>query len=172
MARKLIFLTCLLSLPAGSFAQSLQELDQREAALMETWEKMPLSVRRAVFEKQRAEGFGMYQERPSNVFKPGEKLIAYVEPVGYGWKEGGNGTVQFGFDVDFLIKSADGKILTGQENFAKLAETSQRRNREFMVTLTMSVSGAPAGEYVLEYKLRDIASDKSMVINLPFTIAK
>src|SRR5438045_3874313 len=87
MARKLIFLTCLLSLPAGSFAQSLQELDQREAALMETWEKMPLSVRRAVFEKQRAEGFGMYQERPSNVFKPGEKLIAYVEPVGYGWKE-------------------------------------------------------------------------------------
>jgi hypothetical protein len=41
-----------------------------------------------------------------------------------------------------------------------------------MVTLTMNVSGAPAGDYVLEYKLRDLASDKSAVINLPFQIEK
>ena len=149
-----------------------EEIDRREAAIVDAWQKTPLTVRKAVFVAERPHGFGQFVERGSNVFKPGEKLVAYVEPVGYGWKEGGNGTVQFGFDVDFLIKSSDGKILTGQENFAKLAETSQRRNREFMVTLTMSVSGAPAGDYVLEYKLRDIASEKSMVIDLPFTIAK
>ena len=117
-------------------------------------------------------GFGQFVERKSNVFKPGEKLIAYLEPVGYGWKEAGDGKYQFGFDVDFLIKQPDGKILAGQENFAKLAETSQRRNREFMVTLTMNVSGAPPGDYVLGYKLRDIAAGKSTVIDLPFKIAQ
>ena len=172
MVRKLIFLACLLSLPGGSFAQSLQELDKRDAALTEAWEKMPLTVRRAVFETQRAEGFGQYQERSSNVFKPGEKLIAYVEPVGYGWKEATPGSFEFGFNVDFLIKSPDGKVLTGQENFANLALKSRARAREFMLNLTMNVSGAPPGDYVLEYKLRDITGDKSAVVDLPFKIAK
>ena len=172
MVRKLVFLACLLSLPSGSFAQSIEELGKREAALMEAWEKMPLTVRRAVFENQRAEGFGMYQERSSNVFKPGEKLVAYVEPVGYGWKEAGPGSFEFGFNVDFLIKSPDGKVLTGQENFANLALKSRARAREFMLNLTMNVSGAPPGDYVLEYKLRDITGDKSAVVDLPFKIAK
>jgi hypothetical protein len=59
---------------------------------------------------------------------------------------------------------SDGKILTGSENFANLAEKSRRKNREFIDTLTMNVSGAPAGDYVLEYKLHDLASEKSAVI--------
>jgi len=157
---------------AQSQAQSLAEIDRREAAVIEAWQKTPLTARCAVFVSKHPDGFGQFAERKSNVFKPGEKLVAYVEPVGYGWRNAGDGAFQFGFDVDFLIKSRDGKILAGQENFAKLAETSQRRNREFNMTLTMSVDGARPGDYVLEYKLRDIASDKSAVIELPFTIAE
>ena len=172
MSRILLVILTLLAVASAARAQSLEEVDRREAAVAEAWQKTPLTFRRAVFVAERPKGFGQFVERKSNVFKPGEKLVAYVEPVGYGWKDIGDGHVEFGFDVDFLVKSSDGKILTGQENFAKLAETSQRRNREFMVTLTMSVSGAPAGDYVLEYKLRDIASDKSAVIDLPFTIEK
>src|SRR5438105_1187781 len=117
MARRLIFLAFVMLLPGGSFGQSMEEFNKREAALLEAWEKMPLGVRRALFENQRAEGFGQYEERSSNVFKPGEKLIAYVEPVGYGFKEVGPGSFEFGFNVDFLIKSPDGKMLAGQENF-------------------------------------------------------
>jgi hypothetical protein len=172
MVRNLVFLACLLLLSGGSFAQSVPELDKREAALVEAWEKMPLTVRRALFETDRAEGFGQYKERTSNVFKPGEKLVAYVEPAGYGWKEAGPGEFEFGFNVDFLLKSPDGKVLGGQENFANLALKSHARNREFMLNLTMNVSGAPPGDYVLEYKLRDVTGDKSTVIQLPFKIAK
>ena len=172
MFRTLLMLLALTALAGAARAQSLEEVDRREAAVVEAWQKTPLTIRRAVFVSDRPRGFGQFVERQSNVFKAGEKLVAYVEPIGFGWKDAGNGTFQFGFDVDFLIKGDDGKILTGQENFAKLAETSQRKNREFMLTLTMNVSGAPAGDYVLEYKLRDIASDKSAVINLPFKIGK
>lgn len=170
--QQLILLLCLLSLSAAAYAQSMQEIDKREAAVLEAWRQTPLAVRRAVFETDRAEGFGQYRERSSNVFKPGEKLIAYIEPVGYGWKETSPGTYEFGFEVDFLIKSPDGKLLAGQENFARLVLSSHARNREFMLNLTMNVGGAPPGDYVLEFKLRDVAGDKSTVVQLPFKIAK
>jgi len=41
-----------------------------------------------------------------------------------------------------------------------------------MLTLTLDVSGADPGDYVLEYKLRDIASAKFTSFELPFNIAK
>ncbi|MBV9828784.1 MAG: hypothetical protein JO001_24400 [Alphaproteobacteria bacterium] len=153
-------------------AQSIEEIQRRDAAVYEAWEKTPLTIRRAVFVSEHPNGFGEYAERGSNVFKPGEKLVAYVEPVGYGWKEQGDNSYEFGFAVDFLIKSADGKILAGQENFAKLNQQSHARNREFMVTLTLDVDGAPPGDYKLEYKLRDITGEKNTTVTLPFTIAK
>ena len=77
---------------------------------------------------------------------------------------------EFGFAVDFLVKSPNGKILAGQQDFARLAERSHDRNMEFMVALTLNLSGAPPGDYVIEYKLRDVASDKSVSFELPFKI--
>ena len=155
--------------PVG--AQSLQEIDRRYAAVVEAWEKTPLTVRRALFVADHPQGFGMYQERASNVFKPGEALVVYAEPVGYGAKDGGNGLLEFGFAVDFLIKSPDGQILTGQQDFAHLTQQSHIRNLEFMLLLTLNVTGAPPGDYVVEYKLRDISGDKSTSFELPFKIA-
>lgn len=163
-------LLLLISVPAQ--AQTLDEIDKREAAVIEAWQQTPLTIRRAIFVASDPELFGNYEPRQSNTFKPGEKLLAYVEPVGYSWKDSGDGFCEFGFDVDFLLKSPDGKILTGKENFAHLVKKSRNRLREFFVTLTMNVSGAPPGDYVLEYKLRDISGNKSTVMDLPFKIAE
>ena len=171
LLRGLISLFLLLSSIGSGHSQSLQEVEKAQAALIAAWEKTPLSVRRAIFVAKKAQGFGQFEERSSNVFK-GEPLIAYAEPVGYGWKDVGNGMFEFGFAVDFLIKSPDGKILAGQQDFARLAERSHARNLEFMVTLTLNVAGAPPGDYVVEYKMRDIAGDKSTSFELPFKIAK
>jgi len=172
LLRGLISLFLLLSSIGSGHSQSLQEVEKAQAALIAAWEKTPLSVRRAIFVAKKAQGFGQFEERSSNVFKAGEPLIAYAEPVGYGWKDVGNGMFEFGFAVDFLIKSPDGKILAGQQDFARLAERSHARNLEFMVTLTLNVTGAPPGDYVVEYKMRDIAGDKSTSFELPFKIAK
>jgi hypothetical protein len=152
-------------------AQSLQEIDRRYAAVLEAWEQTPLTVRRALFVADHPHGFGLYQERGSNVFKPGEALVVYAEPVGYGAKDAGSGLLEFGFAVDFLIKSPDGKILTGQQDFARLTQQSHVRNLEFMLLLTLNVSGAPPGDYVVEYKLRDISGDKTTSFELPFKIS-
>jgi hypothetical protein len=155
---------------SDSCAQPLQELEKREAALIEAWTAAPLTVRRVVFVSERPAGFGQYKERPNSTFKAGEKLVTYAEPVGYGWKDIGNGVFLFGFKADFQIKSRDGEVLAVQENFADLVQNSRARNREFLVTLTLTLNGAPAGDYAVEYKLRDIASPKTVVFSQPFTI--
>ena len=172
MFRAALVLVLVLSGTEAGNAQTLEEIDSREAALVTAWLATPLTVRKALFVAEHPQGFGQYVERPTSVFKPGEKLVAYAEPVGYGWKDIGNGEYQFGFKVDFLIKTPDGKVLTGQQDFADLTETSHARNREFMVVLTLNISGAPPGSYVIEYKLRDVSSDKSTTFNMPFKIVE
>jgi hypothetical protein len=158
-------------IPAG-FAQSLDEIEKRDAAVVEAWQTAPLTVRHAVFVSEHPTGFGIYKERASNIFKPGEKLAVYAEPVGYGWKRLGDGLFEFGFVVDFLVKSADGEILAGKQDFARLVQRSHVRNREFMLTLDLDLTGATPGNYVVQYALHDIASDKSTSFDLPFKITK
>jgi hypothetical protein len=128
-----LLVALLLSLGAAR-AQSLDEIDKRQAALIEAWEKTPLTIRRALFIKGEPRGFGLYQERESGEFKRGEKVIVYAEPVGYGWKDAGKdagkGMFELGFVVDFLIKSPSGDVLTGKENFMRIATESHTRNPE------------------------------------------
>jgi hypothetical protein len=167
-----VTLIALLTLAPTSFAQSPSEIDKRDAAVVEAWQATPLTVRHAVFVSEHAAGFGMYKPRASDSFKPGEKLTVYAEPLGYGWKPVDDGQFEFGFVVDFLVKSPDGNILAGKQDFARLVQQSHVRNREFMLTLNLDLSGADPGNYVLEYTLHDIASDKSTSFNLPFKIAE
>ena len=169
---RLIFCLFALLLSAGTAtAQSLDEIDKRQAAVIEAWQKTPLTIRRALFIDGEPRGFGLYQERSTKEFKPGEKVVVYAEPVGYGWKDAGQGMFELGFVVDFLIKSKDGEILAGKENFMRIATESHARNLEFMVVLTLNMSSAPSGDYVVEYKLHDIASDKTATFEMPFKIA-
>ena len=127
--RLIFFVFALLLGINAAHPQSLEEVDHRQAALIEAWQKTPLTIRRALFLKGEPRGFGLYDEHPSNEFKKGEKIIAYAEPVGYGWKETGNGLFELGFVVDFLIKAKDGEILAGKENFMRIATESHTQPR-------------------------------------------
>jgi hypothetical protein len=82
--RLIFFAFALLLSITAAHPQSLEEVDHRQAALIEAWQKTPLTIRRALFLKGEPRGFGLYDEHPSNEFKKGEKIIAYAEPVGYG----------------------------------------------------------------------------------------
>jgi hypothetical protein len=153
-------------------AQSLGDIERAEATVIEAWRQTPLAFRTAVIVDAPPQGFGIYHERAHNEFAPGEPIVIYAEPVGYAWRENPDGAYTFGFDVDLLLKTSDGAIVGGQENFQHLELTSRARNREFMLTLTLTVDGAPPGDYIVEYTTRDIASDKAGVISLPFSIVE
>lgn len=167
---KLIGAAMLLAVATQAGAQSIEAIEKAEEAVIAVWNATPLAYRRALF-VDNAQGFGVYQARANAIFKSGEPLIVYAEPVGYAWKDNSDGTYSFGFNVDLLLKSSKGEIVGGQENFQTLELTSRSRNREFMLTLTLNIDGAPAGDYVVEYRTRDIHSAKSAVISLPFTVA-
>jgi hypothetical protein len=153
-----------------SSAVTLDDLDTLRQAVIDAWTEMPLTVRRVMFVTEKAPVLGAYSKRPTNVFNVGEKLLTYIEPVGYTWKQQGD-MFSFGVNVDFVIKGADGKILGGQENFAKLSLASRAKLQEFMINLTMSLDGITPGKYVLEYKLHDLGGEKTVVVDQPFEIA-
>jgi hypothetical protein len=166
------FCAVLLVVVAASVrAQSMADLERAEAALEVAWAATPIQTRTAVLVTAPPQGFGIYGPHPTSTFAPGESIVAYAEPVGFGYREAGPGLWQFGFDVDLLVKTADGQILGGQEGFEQLVMTSRTRNREFMLTLTLELSGAAPGDYVVEYTLHDLASGKVGKFSLPFAIA-
>ena len=161
-----------LAIPAAARAQTLQDLQASRKALIGVWEKTPLTIQRALFVTEKAAGYGVYDARNSIVFKPGEPMIAYVEPVGYGWKEVSPGLYEFGFDVDFAIKSKDGNTVLGEKkDFGHLVFRSHARNLECQTSLTLTVNGAPPADYLLIYTLRDVTGPRMAQFTMPFTIA-
>ena len=152
-------------------AQTLSDVQAAEQKVEDAWLKTPLTFRKALL-VDKAQGFGIYTPRASNVYAPGESILIYSEPVGYGWHDNGNGTYTFGFNVDLLVKHPDGSILGGKENFQKLILTSKARNREFMLTLNLTPDGFPPGDYVVKYTIHDVVLGKVATISQPFSIRK
>jgi len=170
--RRLAIFALVIAQPAVAQTASspLDVLAAKRQAVIEQWETMPLLARRVMFVDGRPAGYGAATERPTHVFANGEPMITYVEPVGYGWKPAGP-MLDFGFNVDFIFKQPDGTILGGKTDFLKVSASSHEKVTEFMVTLTLNLTGVPAGDYVLEYQLHDIASGKEMTTSQPVTIA-
>lgn len=167
---KAIILSALLAiLAAPAHAQNLAEIERREQEVVSAWEKAPLGVRRAIFVDEKPKLFGAYTERASNVFRRGEPLLTYAEPVGYSWTPGPDG-FRFGVTLDFLVKSRDGKVLGGQEKFLTFSQVSRAKVRELMLNVDLNLSGAPAGDYVIQYTLHDVGNGRTATIEQPFRI--
>lgn len=155
---------------ASGKTPTLQDVEALENVLAGLWERMPLTQRHVVFVGTKADLYGGYMERASNVFARYESLVTYVEPVGYVWKSLGNGSYGFGITLDFKVKTPDGKILAGQDNFQSFDYKSHYRNRELFMNLIMTLSGIQPGNYVLGYTLHDKYSDKVSTFEQPFVI--
>ncbi len=150
----------------GKYADAISALDDAAELL---WRKSPLVCRRALWVAEKAAGFGEYNPREDNAFKSGEDMLAYAEPIGFDWRKSGD-IWHTDLVVDFIIRGKDGKELFRKNDFGKFDIASRARNREFMLNLSYSVTGAPAGEYIAETHLRDKVSGKQGSCSLPFTI--
>jgi hypothetical protein len=144
------------------------DYDAAVASLEAVWTKMPLAVRRAVFVTQKASGYGIYEERSNNEFKSGQTLNIYAETLGYNWKPLDAGGYAIGITTDLTIRDSEGKILLEKPQFGKLSFTSHDRNKEFNISLDLTVDGLKAGTYELEIKLHDMNSTKTTSFSLPF----
>ena len=85
--------------------KSLDEINKREQAVFEAWEKTPLTTQRALFVTEEPKAFGIYSPRSSSRFKAGEPIIVYAEPIGFGWNSIEDDQFEFGFNVDLAVET-------------------------------------------------------------------
>jgi hypothetical protein len=120
-------------------------------------------------------GYGIYEERKSNVFKPGETFLLYVEPLGYTYgtvtDEDGNTLYTMNFALDFIISDKNGNVLGGQEDIPVSNIVSYHQNKELNLDVSIDQSSPfPPGDYIITYRLTDENSGKSFDIRKDVTV--
>ncbi|MDQ3902746.1 MAG: excalibur calcium-binding domain-containing protein [Thermoproteota archaeon] len=144
-----------------------------------------------------AGGYGVYREHvPTNFFRPGETIVLYVEPVGFGHKPirnatttgndiGGainndttngatNNTVLYltNLTADIIISDTNGNELQAIRNVPAETSISHRQNTELFLTLTLRQDrqSFPIGKYNITYVIYDQVSQQSFPIEKIITI--
>lgn len=150
----------------GDHSAAIETMRQ---ALLKVWAQSKLAVRNPTFVARKASGYGIFDARPSNVFKQDEKMLVYVEPVGYEWSSA-DGIFRSNLSADVQIKSADGKVLGGQEAFGRFNLASRTQNTEYFINLTYSFTGLAPGEYLVGTILHDKIGGTTTSFDLPFEV--
>lgn len=158
---------------AGTPAEALAEAEARLAAgqgveavaaayraLDSVWARAPIGFTAALLVAAPAEGYGLYEPRADAVFRPGEPIHVYAEPVAFAHgREGGR--YEVAFDVDLAIFDAAGRRIAEIPGIEELRLVSRAPNREFPASITYEWAGAGPGVYRLVTTLRDRHSGKS-----------
>ncbi|CAN7672028.1 hypothetical protein LJR030_002950 [Rhizobium sp. LjRoot30] len=153
------------------FSAPMDDLLKAEEKAYEAWGALGLTERTYTFITEPSKGYGMYQEKQSTIFKPGEKVITYVEPIGFSWKELPGGLYELNFVSDVKIKAENGDVVLDQKGFSKNVLQSHNAITEFSMDFTLTLTGAPAGKYTLTYTLHDMSGDQTSTFDQEFTIA-
>lgn len=161
-------LAALLALPIAAHAQTTLSAATKQAFLSAA-SATKLAMPVALFVVAKAEGYGMYDARPTNVFKPGEPLVFYIEPEGYGFRTTGD-VSQFGVTMDIELRADSGVVLYRKDAFLDQDFTSHHANQEFMLNGNVNINGADTGKYLLVLTLHDKIGAATATTNLPFTI--
>jgi hypothetical protein len=152
----------------GKYLEAIDVLNQ---ATIPLWGKSPLSFRKALWVAERPRGFGSYNPRETNAYKGDDKMIAYAEPVGFGWRKAGD-IWHSDLAADCTLKSKDGKPVASQTLTGASLDVSTR-SPVFMghfIHFILNMSGFSAGEYVADFTVRDAVSGKRGTFSLPFVI--
>jgi len=144
--------------------------DALDKAMEEIWKRSPLAFRKALFVVD-SSGFGIYQERESNVFQQGEPLVVYAEPIGFAYGRNAIGGSEISLVADFVLTDQNNNELFSQDDFLSVALPVRYHNREFQIKMTVNLTGLPPGSYIAKFHVRDKHSDKSGDFELPFEVA-
>jgi hypothetical protein len=160
---------------SGTVAETAAEIESKIAAADLTgaitdarallglvWDmSLEISFSEALLVAAPAAGYGVFNPRETNVFKKGESIIIYTEPVGFGYGVEDDGVWSIGFDVDLQVLTEAGEMLGDVPSVTDLKLISRYQNREFQANITYDLNGLEAGRYRLITTLRDQNSTRS-----------
>jgi hypothetical protein len=149
--------------PAGAFEAIHAGLARFSASL-------PLSVPRALFVTETPTAYRAYSAKKQPIFHSGEPILAYVEVLGLQWRATDGDLQQAHFTVDLELSDDKGKTLALQKEFGNFTFTAHSPVQEVYTHLTLDVAGAAPGTYILRYTINDVAAERSVPFELPFTL--
>lgn len=128
------------------------------------------SVRNFVLITQQASGWRRYAARKAPVFKAGEPIQFYAEPVALGWSGASGRGFKFELHIDAEIRTLDGRTVWGQRDFGRLARDSEAADPNTYITGAVAVQGLTPGVYVLAIRLRDPSNQRFAETETAFAI--
>jgi hypothetical protein len=157
--------------PVPAFAQtSLAAYEAARQALLAVWSEMPLTVRNVTLTEGTAVGYGNYTPRAGSSYGLGEQIHVYVEVLGYGWKDNGDGTQSELLEADLSLIDASGTSIASQAKFLSADIKSREKLLETYLTLDATLSSFAAGDYKLQYIVHDRAANKDTTFEVPITL--
>ncbi|AFU60092.1 hypothetical protein Ngar_c31760 [Candidatus Nitrososphaera gargensis Ga9.2] len=156
---------------------SSMTLDEAKEQYLAAWNQTEFDAAFSTFvEEFSAAGYGVYQEH-GNVFRPGETMVLYVEPVGFDHEqvidEEGNTLYLMNMTADYVIASGNGTELQVIEDIPVGSIVSHRSNMELFLELTLTqASPFPVGDYLITYVVTDEVSGESFMLEKQVTVAE
>jgi hypothetical protein len=122
-----------------------------------------------------SEGYGIYKERHSNVFKPGDEVIIYVEPTSYTYRTltDENGTKLYSIEIsaDMTVADKNGVNVGREQDLPLIDVLSHHQNKELNADLSLTgTETLEPGDYILKWTVTDENSGKTFDIVKNFTI--
>lgn len=169
--RRALGLILAASLATAAHADPLADLAAAQKATIDAWSKVPFSQQNVTFVSESSNAYGVYKARGSDVFKTGEPIITYVEPIGYGWKQLPGGLYEMHLMADLEIVDTSGEVLWSKQSYMDTRLVSHKQNMEFNFDMTLTLDGLSAGKYKLHYTLHDMTSGKTSSFDEDFELA-
>jgi hypothetical protein len=142
----------------GDHAAAIEALEQ---ALEAVRTEAPLVLAAFTLVERPAKIYGDYAARREAAVPRGQPLEFYVEPKNLVYVRKSDGTLETTFKADVRILGGDGKPLFEQADFGSWRFASRSRVQDVYMNLKLSVTGAPAGDYTVEFIVRDGNSTKT-----------
>jgi hypothetical protein len=150
-------------------------LDVAKEQYLTVWNQTEFNIAFSTYvEPESATAYGIYEEH-GNIFRPGETIVLYIEPVAFGHgqilDDEGNAQYLMNFTADFLIADANGNELLAFEDVPLGSIVSYRQNTELFLELTITQDQPfPVGDYMITYIIHDQVSGESLEIDKRITI--
>ncbi|WP_421722773.1 hypothetical protein [Bauldia sp.] len=154
-------------LSRGYAAPALSAFDRSADAF---WVQSPLQLSTAVF-ADAVEGYANYTPRSDAPFETGETMTIYLEPFGFAYMATGD-AYQSAVAADIEIRTPGGLILAKSDDFVRLEWQGRTQRHEVHASIALPLPPLKPGAYLIELTLRDENSDKTVMTELPFSIAE
>jgi hypothetical protein len=148
---------------------TIEAVETLRQAMVAVSQRGQFTFRRAVSVDEPPQGYGIYTERSNNVFKIGEELLVYIEPVGLTWSDRGGYFRSLAL-IDYEVRTPEGRVLLGQRDAGTVELRSREQNQEVMYQFSLNLSGGSPGRFLLAVTYRDAESGEAATFELPFEL--